>query len=115
MFLSQCVSESFDPTVFHDLCPGQATDGVSSSYDALVELFECIANFLERLRIYTDIPLTTSMTDIIAKIMAELLSVFALSTKQIKQGRFSEWIVTCNTISQHGYYYREIRKEAAWR
>ena len=39
------------------------------------------------------------MTDIIAKIMAELLSVFALSTKQIKQGRFSEWtrIVICNT------------------
>ncbi|KAF8267647.1 hypothetical protein EI94DRAFT_1786301 [Lactarius quietus] len=65
-------------------------DGVSSSYDALVELFECIANFLKRLRIYTDIPLTTSMTDILVKIMVELLSVFALATKQIKQGRFTQ-------------------------
>ena len=75
----------------------QAADGVSSSYDALVDLFECLANFLKRLRIYTDIPLTTSMTDIIVKIMAELLSVFALATKQIKQGRFSKWIVILNT------------------
>ncbi|KAF8262609.1 hypothetical protein EI94DRAFT_1704657 [Lactarius quietus] len=67
-----------------------AADGVSSSYDALVDLFECIENFLKRLRIYTDIPLTPSMTDIIAQIMVELLSVFALATKQIKQGRFTQ-------------------------
>ena len=33
------------------------------------------------------------MTDITIKIMTELLSVFALATKQIKQGRFSKWIV----------------------
>ena len=31
------------------------------------------------------------MTDIIIKIMAELLSVLALATKQIKQGRFSKY------------------------
>jgi hypothetical protein len=65
-----------------------AADCVTSSYDALVDLFECIGNFLKRLRIYTDIPMTPSMTEIIAKIMVELLSVFALATKQIKQGRF---------------------------
>jgi len=29
------------------------------------------------------------MTDIIVKIMAELVSVLALATKQIKEGRFS--------------------------
>ena len=75
----------------------QAADGVSSSYDALVDLFECIGNFFKRLRIYTDVPMTPSMTDIIAKIMVELLSVFALATKQIKQGRFSEWTVIFNT------------------
>ncbi|KAH8991483.1 hypothetical protein EDB86DRAFT_1607418 [Lactarius hatsudake] len=68
-----------------------AADGVSSSYDALVDLFECIGNFLKRLRIYTDVPLTSSMTDIIVKILVELLSVFALATKQIKQGRFKKF------------------------
>ena len=75
----------------------QAADGVSSSYDALVELFECIGNFLKRLRIYTDVPMSSSMTEIIIKIMVELLSVFSLATKQIKQGRFSKWIVIFET------------------
>ena len=65
---------------------------MSSSYDALVDLFECIGNFLKRLRIYTDVPLTPSMTDIIVEIIVELLSVFALATKQVKQGRLSKWV-----------------------
>ena len=71
----------------------QAASGVSSSYDALVELFECIGGFLKRLRIYTDLPLTPLMMEISVKIMVELLSVLALATKQIKQGRFSKWIL----------------------
>jgi hypothetical protein len=75
----------------------QAADGVSSSYDALVELFECVGYFLKRLRIYTNVPMTAPMTDMITQIMVELLSVFALATKQIKQGRFSEWIVVLNS------------------
>jgi hypothetical protein len=75
----------------------QAADGVSSSYDALVDLFECVGNFLKRLRIYTDVPISPSMTDIIVKIMVELLSVFSLATKQIKQGRFSKWFVVLKT------------------
>jgi hypothetical protein len=33
------------------------------------------------------------MIDIIVKIMAELLSILALATKQIKEGRFSMLIV----------------------
>jgi len=70
----------------------QAASGVSSSYGALVELFECLGNFLKRLRIYTDLPLTPPMAEISVKIMVELLCVLALATKQIKQGRFSKWI-----------------------
>ena len=34
------------------------------------------------------------MTDIIVKIMVELLSVLDLVTKQIKQGRLSKWAIT---------------------
>ncbi|KAH8990433.1 hypothetical protein EDB86DRAFT_2831193 [Lactarius hatsudake] len=74
---------------------------VSSSYDALVELFECLGNFLKRLQIYTDLPLTHPMREISVKIMVELLSVLALATKQVKQGRFSSTL------------RREIRKEAS--
>ena len=79
------------------ICTPQAADGVSSSYDDLADLFECIGNFLKRLRIYTDIPLTPSMTDVIVQIMVELLSVLALATKQIKQGRFSKRITDLNS------------------
>ena len=71
----------------------QAASGVSSSYDALLDLFECIGNFLQRLVVYTRIPPTHEMADIIVKIMVELLSVLALATKQIMQGRFSKFAI----------------------
>jgi hypothetical protein len=67
---------------------------VTSSYDALLELFECLGNFLKRLEIYTTIPSTPILTEVIIKIMVELLSVLALASKQIKQGRFSKCAVT---------------------
>jgi hypothetical protein len=68
----------------------QAAIAVGTSYDALVDLFECVANFLGRLQIYTDIPSTPTMSGLLITIMREVLSVLALATKQIKQGRFSK-------------------------
>jgi hypothetical protein len=62
---------------------------VRESYDALVDTFECTENFLRRLSIYTEIPPTPAMSEMVIKIMVELLSVLALATKQINQGRFS--------------------------
>ena len=83
----------FVTTHFPNLWKHQAATGVSSSYDSLVDLFECLGNFLKRLEIYTAVPVTPLMTDIIVKIMVELLSVLALATKQVKQGRLSRWII----------------------
>ena len=77
-----------------DVWVRQAASRVTSSYDALLDLFECLSNFLKRLEIYTTIPTTPTMTDIIVKIMVELLSVLALATKQIEQGRFSKCAIT---------------------
>ena len=68
----------------------QAVKDVSASYDALVDLFESIESFLARLDIYTKIPLTAAMTDIVIKIMVEVLNTLALATKQVKQGRLRE-------------------------
>jgi hypothetical protein len=68
----------------------QAANGITASYDALVDLFECVANFLNRLHIYTEIPFDSIMAGIIVKILVEVLSILALATKQIKQGRLSE-------------------------
>jgi hypothetical protein len=67
-----------------DECICQAASGVTSSYDALLELFDCLGGFLKRLEIYTTIPPNPIMTEVIVKIMLELLSVLALASKQIK-------------------------------
>jgi hypothetical protein len=53
-----------------------------------------LGKFLKRLEIYTMTPPTPIMTDVIIKIMVELLSVLALATKQVRQGRFSKCSVT---------------------
>jgi len=82
----------------HNIILYQAAIGVSSSYDALLDLFECVANFLKRLHIYTEkITLSATMSDIIVQIMVEVLSVLALATKQIKEGRFSKRPIACRS------------------
>ena len=79
----------------------QAADGVSASYDAVLELFECLGNFLKRLHIYSEISLDPLMMDTIAKIMVELISILAVAKKQISRGRLSKYrltIITCNYL-----------------
>jgi uncharacterized membrane protein len=66
-----------------------------ASYNTLVDVFECIENFLSRLKIYTEIQPTPAMTGMIIRIMVELLAVLALATKQINQGRLSR---SCDTF-----------------
>ncbi|KAI0290186.1 hypothetical protein B0F90DRAFT_1921140, partial [Multifurca ochricompacta] len=68
-----------------------AVKDINASYDALVELFESIESFLRRLDIYTKIPLTMAMTEIVVKILVELLSTLALATQQVKQGRLKKF------------------------
>jgi hypothetical protein len=63
---------------------------VSDSYDAPGDLLESIERSPKYLGIYTKIPPTPTMDDIIAKIMAELLSTLALATKEPKLGRSSK-------------------------
>jgi hypothetical protein len=72
----------------------QAASGVKSSYDALLELFECLGNFVKRLEIYTMVPPSPMLIEVVVKIMIEFLSVLALASKQIKQGRLSKCAVT---------------------
>jgi hypothetical protein len=62
-------------------------------------LLESIAHFLDRLEIYTEIPPTEAMNEMIVKILVELLSALALTTKETKQGKLSESIVA------EGIYY----------
>jgi hypothetical protein len=54
-------------------------------------------------------PLTYGMMDIVVKIMAQVLSVLALATKQIKQGRFSK-LITARYLSFVSKTFREVRQ-----
>ena len=68
----------------------QAAKDVSASQDAIVDIFERIENFFRRLEAYTEVPTTEGMKYIIIKIMVEVLGIFAIVTKEMKQGRASE-------------------------
>ncbi|KAH9956629.1 ankyrin repeat-containing domain protein [Russula dissimulans] len=58
---------------------------VAASRGVLIDLFERIQSFLARLNIYCGIPLTTEMTTMLGKIMAEILIILALSTKEMQE------------------------------
>ena len=56
-------------------------------------MLESTGHFLKRLDIYTEIPPTEAMDEMIVKILVELLSTLASATKETKQGKLSESIV----------------------
>jgi hypothetical protein len=63
---------------------------VIDSHDALIDLLEPMESFLKRLDIYTRIPPTPAMDELVAKIIVEVISTLALATKELKWGRRSE-------------------------
>jgi hypothetical protein len=69
----------------------QAAKDVASQ-DALVDIFERIESFFRRLETYTEVPTTEAMKDMIVRIMVEVFGIFAIVTKEIRQGRASELI-----------------------
>jgi hypothetical protein len=62
---------------------------VIASYETLTNLFERTQYFLQRLNHYITASLTPEMTELLAKILAQVLSVLALSTKGMKERRIS--------------------------
>ena len=88
-----------------DMQAHQAVKDVSTNYDPLVELLESIEHFISRLNIFTTVPTTGPMAEIIVKIMVELLSTLALVTKQIKQSR------PCERVLAYRLFYLTRRSE----
>jgi hypothetical protein len=56
----------------------------------LVELLEHMKNFFERLGVYTQIPLTSEMAEVLVKIIAEIFSILSIATKDLKRPCASE-------------------------
>jgi hypothetical protein len=68
----------------------QAAKAVSDSLDVLATVFERIENFFRRLETYVGVPATVGMTNIIVKIMVEVLFILSIATKELRQSRASE-------------------------
>ena len=67
----------------------QAAKDVRASQDILIELFGRMEFFFKRLEAYIKVRPTTAMTDIIVKIVVEVISILGIVTKEIRQGRLS--------------------------
>ncbi|KAF8273329.1 hypothetical protein EI94DRAFT_1716445 [Lactarius quietus] len=70
----------------------QVAKDVVAAQEALIDIFERIENFFKRLENYTSVRPSAGMTDIIVKIMVEVLNVFAIATKEIRQGRTKKYL-----------------------
>ncbi|KAH9981597.1 hypothetical protein BJV74DRAFT_81907 [Russula compacta] len=69
-----------------------AVTAVSADRDALADVFERIECFFSRLETYTELPPTAGMTEIIIKIMTEVLSIVGIATKEIKQSIWKRYL-----------------------
>ncbi|KAH9031827.1 hypothetical protein EDB84DRAFT_1578712 [Lactarius hengduanensis] len=70
----------------------QAVKDVHASQNALVDLFSRMEYFFMRLEKYIDVRPTAAMTDIIVKIMVEVISILGIVTKEIRQGRTMRYL-----------------------
>jgi hypothetical protein len=73
-----------------DIQVNQTAKDVIASWDALVGLLESIGHFVGRLKIYTEVPLSSTMVEIVVQIMVELISILALETEKFTRHRLSE-------------------------
>ncbi|KAN0136205.1 Ankyrin repeat-containing domain protein [Lactarius tabidus] len=70
----------------------QAAKEVEASQDLLIDLFERIENFFRRLEVYNTVPPTPAMTDMMVKIMVEVLDILGTITKEMKQSRAKKFL-----------------------
>ncbi|KAI9461937.1 hypothetical protein BJY52DRAFT_1222141 [Lactarius psammicola] len=70
----------------------QAVKDVRTSENTLVDLFGRLEYFFKRLEQYIEVRPTAAMTDIIVKIMVEVLSILGIVTKEVGQGRTKKYL-----------------------
>ena len=72
---------------------------MDASQEVLINIFMRIESFFKRLDTYTEVRPTVAMTDVIVNVMIEVLSILAIATKEIKEGRSSK-LIDMNTINR---------------
>ncbi|KAH9968064.1 hypothetical protein BC827DRAFT_1170013 [Russula dissimulans] len=69
-----------------------AAKDVDASQEVLIDVFERIGSFFRRLESYTELTPSDAMTDVIVRIMVEVLSILAIMTTEIKQRRREKYL-----------------------
>jgi hypothetical protein len=85
---------------------------VYASQDLLVDIFERIEYFFGRLEIYSGVTPTPPMTDVMVKIIVEVLDILATATKEMKQSRASEFILQSTSLEAHMSSEKFLKKVA---
>ena len=68
----------------------QTAKKVGADEDALIEIFERVEAFFQRLETYNNVAPNQGMVATTTAIMVEVLNILAIATKEIKQGRMSK-------------------------
>lgn len=70
----------------------QGANDTVASRGVLVKFFDKIGSVFECLKIYTQVPPSAAVTDELAKVLAEVLTILALATKGMIEGPKSGYI-----------------------
>ena len=76
--------------IHHNTNDSQTAKDVRADQETLSEIFERTEAFFGRLDAYTEVAPDQGMADTITAIMAEVLNILAIATKEIKQGQISK-------------------------
>jgi hypothetical protein len=78
---------------FRDRYIAQTVKDVRASQDTLIDLFSRMEFYFKRLEQYIEVRPSAAMTDIIVKIMVEVLSILGIVTKEIGLGKLSTFFL----------------------
>ena len=86
----------------------QAAKDAITSQDALINIFQQFESFFGRLEIYTEAPTTHAMEDIIVKISVEVLRIFTIVTKEVREGESELIRDTLPVVENHSERYTKL-------
>ena len=67
---------------------------MSASHDVVLDLFKRIESFFKRLKIYSQRSLKAELTEVLEKVVVNVLNILSITTKEIEQSRTSESFLT---------------------
>ena len=91
----------------------QVAKSDAANRDPLVDLFGYVEDVVKQLKITPEVTVIPGVTQKLVKIMAELVFVFAIATKDVKDGPLSESVLISKSLSNVAL--REICKKTTGR